>query len=366
MRRVIMVVLLFVVSVSAAMALTEADLMEVTAKLVEASGRQDFRVSVDSSQELNACAYPDGRILVTQGMLLALDRHDELAFVLGHEMTHVICKHGAGQVKRAWTGILVGALIGLVSQKYLHTGKSSAETGAQIGGALFVAQRSQKDEFAADTGGLKLSYKAGYNTDGGIDAMKLLQSRYGNGQAGIPVLGWLASHPDTGERVRNLEKVAATLPARAPEPTTPAPTTPAVASETPIASQEMTEPVQSQPTTPAVAPVEPPASEPKVEQAPAQEAPVVETPLGPNELRLYADRAWVFCPSVPPSAAKVSFCFLDEQGTEMHAFSSTRPPFRIGMMGKDLAGHGKVTMQFTAFDSTGGELAQGQKILIVQ
>lgn len=365
MRRAFMVVVLFVVSVSAAMALSEADLMEVTAKLVEASGRQDFRVSVDSSQELNACAYPDGRILVTQGMLLALDRHDELAFVLGHEMTHVICKHGAGQVKRAWTGILVGALIGLVSQKYLHTGKSSAETGAQIGGALFVAQRSQKDEFSADTGGLNLAYKAGYNPDGGIDAMKLLQSRYGNGQAGIPVLGWLASHPDTGARVRNLEKVAATLPARAPEPVL-APAAPVAAPETPIALQETTEPVQSQPTPPVVTPVEPPASEPKVEQAPVIEAPVVETPLGPNELRLYADRAWVFCPDVPSSAAKVNFRFLDEHGTEMCSFDSARAPFRIGMMGKDLAGHGKVTMQFVAFDSTGAELARGQKYLVIQ
>jgi len=63
---------------------------------------------------------------------------------------------------------------------------------------------------------------------------------------------------------------------------------------------------------------------------------------------------------------KVSFRFLDEQGTELHAFSSSRAPFRIGMMGKDLAGHGKVTMQFTAFDSTGVELAKGQKFLIVQ
>lgn len=368
MRRAILVVMLFVVSAGAALALNEIDLLDVSARMQEASGR-NFKIAVDGAQELNACAYPDGRIFVTQGMLEALDRHDQLAFILGHEMTHVIRRHGYGQVKKTIVGMILGAIVA----KALGADGDTVRTSAEVSGSLFGAKRSRKDEFASDSGGLQLSYKAGYNPQGAIDSMKLLQRRYGNGMAKAPVLGWFASHPDTGERVRNLEKVAATLPARpvlvAEAPATPAQPLPpedalldTSVPEAPVAPAEPQVPVAE----PAPAEVSP---EPAVERSADPEpvavvSSVPEIPLGPGEIPLRLVAAYSHKPKAPEGTVKVEFHWLDESGKEFRTF--TIPPGKyMGIMVQELDGHGKITMITICRDASDRELARGEKHFVL-
>ena len=56
-----------------------------------------FTVHVISAPELNGFSIPDGQIYLTQLLIEATRDDDELAFVLAHEMGHVICHHLAIQ-----------------------------------------------------------------------------------------------------------------------------------------------------------------------------------------------------------------------------------------------------------------------------
>lgn len=186
--------------------LGQSDLDQAVVRLSQVEGRS-FVVEIDSSSDLNAWASADGRVGVTQGMLSALQTQDQLAFVVGHERSHLSKKHHQKQTGQ----ILLGAVLGALAGKAIGNDDEDIKTGAEVGAGILGGKQSRRDEYDADAEGLKLAVKAGYDPYGGIEALQLLQSRYGNGQAGIPVIGWFASHPDTGNRVAALQKLAATL-----------------------------------------------------------------------------------------------------------------------------------------------------------
>lgn len=60
---------------------------------MEANPHLDYTVSVIDAPELNAFAYPHGAIYVHTGLLAKLENEDQLATLLGHEMSHVEGRH---------------------------------------------------------------------------------------------------------------------------------------------------------------------------------------------------------------------------------------------------------------------------------
>ena len=75
----------------------DAYLQEVVARLnppgMASNEAVRYRVRVIEDPTLNAFAYPHGSIYVHTGLLARLESEDELATVLGHEMTHVENRH---------------------------------------------------------------------------------------------------------------------------------------------------------------------------------------------------------------------------------------------------------------------------------
>ena len=199
--KVCLVVLLAVLcAVMPAFGIDEVTLQGVAKKMSIAAGRS-FNVEVVSQidgDDYNAGAKENGDIQITSKFLEELQSADEAAGVLGHEMAHVVLKHHSGQRKSNILGAILGALVAKV------TGADDLSTGAAIGSGIIGGKRSRKDEYAADKKDLELAQKADFNPDGLVTVLKRLQSRYGNGDAGTPVLGWLASHPDTGNRILRL------------------------------------------------------------------------------------------------------------------------------------------------------------------
>lgn len=160
-------------------------------------------------EDLNAYALPDGRMYVSNSLVKALAMNDDgLASILGHETAHVMLKHSRHQTK----GNIIGFIVGMAAAKLLGV-KSDTATSNYAGavGGLFAAKYSRSDEYEADRVGLEYAFKAGYDPNKATSAMKLLLDRYGRGSAGIPVLGLVASHPDTKNRLMALEKQAKTL-----------------------------------------------------------------------------------------------------------------------------------------------------------
>jgi|GEM_PF-663027 len=74
-----------------------AYLQEVVDRLtppgMEANPHLGYTVSVIDAPELNAFAYPHGALYVHTGLLAKLENEDQLATLLGHEMSHVEHRH---------------------------------------------------------------------------------------------------------------------------------------------------------------------------------------------------------------------------------------------------------------------------------
>ena len=86
--------------------------------LVARSGRAElsYAFTVVDSPEINAFALPGGFIYVNRGLIEAAENESELAGVLGHEIGHVVARHGVDQMQRAQIASLglgvLGSLLG--------------------------------------------------------------------------------------------------------------------------------------------------------------------------------------------------------------------------------------------------------------
>lgn len=53
---------------------------------------------------MNACCLPGGKMIVYRGILEQIESDDTLAFLMGHEMAHAICRHSVSEPPGAISG----------------------------------------------------------------------------------------------------------------------------------------------------------------------------------------------------------------------------------------------------------------------
>lgn len=160
-----------------------------------------WRFHVVNDKSINAFATLGGRVYVHTGLMAATTSEAQLASVLGHEIGHIVGRHGLENVKKAqklqW-GVLGGAVLGAILG-----GQQGAEAGAGIGsliGGGFLMKHSREAEREADFLGLYNIKNSGYSTSGMIEMFQMLQQvSKGGGSIG----SILASHPDPREREAN-------------------------------------------------------------------------------------------------------------------------------------------------------------------
>src|SRR6185295_13331461 len=72
-----------------------------------------FRVTVVRSDVVNAFALPGGDVMVFTGLIKTAESPEEVSGVLGHELSHVLLRHGLSRiVKTAGLFAMVTVLIG--------------------------------------------------------------------------------------------------------------------------------------------------------------------------------------------------------------------------------------------------------------
>jgi len=157
----------------------KAYLNKVAADIVAAGPEPGIPVVVHpvAVTEFKAATYPDGSIVVGLGMLLDLENEDELAFVLSHELAHVIYRHrGMDSLIEAQRKLMKTARIGLQLVEGFNqiAGKEAVDTddaqkAVLIGTAVHQASDiiigpafTREEEDAADRLGVDLFLKAGY------------------------------------------------------------------------------------------------------------------------------------------------------------------------------------------------------------
>ena len=161
-----------------------------------------WRFYVIDDKSINAFATLGGRVYVHTGVIAATANESQLASVIGHEIGHIVARHGLENVKRAgrlqW-GVLAGVLAGAVL---------GGEQGAQAGQAIssmvaggYLMKHSRDAEREADYLGLYNIQRAGYNTGGMVEVFETLQRVASSNPNALGSI--LASHPPAGERASN-------------------------------------------------------------------------------------------------------------------------------------------------------------------
>lgn len=155
----------------------------------------DWEIVLFENRAANAFAMPGGKIGVFTGIFRVAGDQHSLAAVLGHEVAHVTSKHVLKRArKQVRNQLLVAAASGA-----LGGGRATADVlslGAQLGLSL---PYDRKQERMADTEGLELMARAGFDPRGSVGLWKNMTRR---GQPEPPE--FLSTHPSGDDRISDL------------------------------------------------------------------------------------------------------------------------------------------------------------------
>ncbi len=172
--------------------------------LARRSERRDipWRFFVVDDPSVNAFATLGGYVYVHTGLISATSSEAQLASVMGHEIGHIVGRHGLENVKKsqkygtlAGIATIAGAVLG---------GRSGAQIGEMAGGLIaggYLMKHSREAEREADFLGLYNIRDAGYNTGGMIEMFQMLASLNPNQIGSI-----MSSHPAPSERAANTRR----------------------------------------------------------------------------------------------------------------------------------------------------------------
>ncbi len=170
----------------------------------------EFHLLADG-QVVNAFALPGGQVFITAALFQRLETEGQLAGVLGHEIGHVIERHGAEHLaKQQLTQGLIGAVAVGASDPGSPIDPRQAAMLAGFIGQMVNLRYGRDDELESDAWGVTLLVDAGYDPRALIRVMDILESASGGG--GAPE--FMSSHPDPGNR---RERIRGLIEARFPE-----------------------------------------------------------------------------------------------------------------------------------------------------
>jgi len=201
----------------------------------------EMRVYVLDRQPMNAAALPNGYVEVNSGLLLRASTEDELAFVLGHEITHFARNHGlirwrnqkatANLVTAVEMGINLTAMAAMVSTvnsgvpdltrqlSSITRAATSLNDMVYLKGMASTYAFSRENETEADRLGFERAAAAGYDRKAGVAIWRsLLAETSASDDPDVRTQETRASvfstHPVTTARIAALAELAGDAPDR--------------------------------------------------------------------------------------------------------------------------------------------------------
>jgi predicted Zn-dependent protease len=157
---------------------------------------------IDEPQTINAWCMAGGRMAIYTGLINKIDpTDDELAQVMGHEISHALLNHTAERMSRAMLtqGAAIGAGI-------------ATDSAAVMGGAMALGQlglmlpNSRGSEAEADRIGMEIAAKAGYDPRAAATLWKKMEQAGGKGPP-----QFLSTHPSPANRQQTLAALAPSM-----------------------------------------------------------------------------------------------------------------------------------------------------------
>lgn len=160
--------------------------------------KRTFTFGMIAADEANAFALPGGFVFVSSAMLaLAGGDRDELAFLLAHEMGHVVLGHSLERI-----------LVDRVMLAAIRAGRTRGLLGGWLkraGAKMLFNAYSHEQEADCDRFAVLAARGAGFEPDG---ALRLLEKlRRVAGDRASDVGRYLASHPPFAERIAHVKEL---------------------------------------------------------------------------------------------------------------------------------------------------------------
>ncbi|MFK7927589.1 MAG: M48 family metalloprotease [Myxococcota bacterium] len=148
---------------------------------------------IDDDETLNAFAAPGGYMYVYTGLIRFLDREDDLAGVIGHEIAHADRRHSTQQLTKQYglstlISLILGEDPGLI---------------AEIASGLVGLSFSRSDESESDTLSVRYLCDGPYAANGAAEFFRKLEG------GGVPE--FLSTHPNPDNRVEEIDALAVEL-----------------------------------------------------------------------------------------------------------------------------------------------------------
>lgn len=176
----------------------------------ELDERFAWEILMGRDRSVNAFALPGGYFGLHLGLMAVVGSRDELASVLGHELSHVTQRHISRLISKQsqqspW---LLGAMIlGVLAASKSPDAANALITGGQAVAAQNQLNFSRDMEREADRVGFGVMTQAGFDAQGAVGMFdKLQQAARLNDRGSFP---YLRSHPLTSERIADMESRAA-------------------------------------------------------------------------------------------------------------------------------------------------------------
>jgi len=159
-----------------------------------------WEVHVITTEEVNAWCMPAGKMAMYSGLIQKLNAtDDEIAAVMGHEISHALREHSREQISRQMSTQLgvgvVGALLGI--------GDLGQSIAGQVANVTLNLPNSRQAETEADRIGIELAARAGYDPNAAVSLWEKM-SKLGGSQPPK----WLSTHPPHEDRINDLKQYA--------------------------------------------------------------------------------------------------------------------------------------------------------------
>lgn len=166
----------------------------------------NWQVNVIEDDTPNAFCMPGGKMGVNTGLLEKIQpTDDELAQVMGHEISHALANHGAEKMSNQILGqIIVGTVAVAAAVAEGNNGRYNQQTqrvvqdAAAIGTAAFITlPNSRTAETEADKMGIEIAAQAGYDPAAAISIWEKMMSTTGQASRG----DFWSTHPSSPNRI---------------------------------------------------------------------------------------------------------------------------------------------------------------------
>lgn len=178
----------------------------VVKRSAAAKSPYSFRFHVlNDPKTINAFALPGGQVFITTGLLKQLTNEAQLAGVLGHEVGHVVGRHGAEHLAKQQLTAGLGAafVVGADDPNSSYDHRRNTAIALAVG-SMVNMKFGRSDELESDALGVRFMSEAGYDPNGMIGLMKVLQSA-GGGRAPE----FFSTHPNPENRLEKLAQLIA-------------------------------------------------------------------------------------------------------------------------------------------------------------